>query len=535
MIVRRSRLHRHWHIILSVPLAVLAAGILRYAILLPSWFAAFVAARPALRAPFLEVGTGGAVGLLAIAAIAGAGVLAAIAVLGLVRRPWALVAVRGGCAVGWALFLAYAYVVLRATGVLLLRNVGVDGVVPSPASLWMWRSNLLMPAAGAAAFLALLYLYSWRRTAISLYAGVEDPSPAPGDRILENLRTHGQDPKYRKSLIGSLTVHVLVIVIIPWLFSFWGCVNPYLVPKGSGTPQIAGVVKIIKAPAKKKKKKFILNQNSAISFHVPDLDESDVGKNVEEMTQLTYRADPNRVLAEGAGAGTGGKLGAGGGKGGGWPDGMDNALVRFIRLEYSGPGWDDGMDEVSRADINFLQDFQKVTGFKVAPRSESHPIGMLRKYRKGYAPPFVYMTGANDINVTAGDMRVLRDYLYGGGMLIADCGSPNFDYHFRNFIRNVLPGESLVVISDDDPLYQLPFPFPNGAPPLWHHGGMKAMGVKRDDRWIVFYHPGDMNDAWKTGHSGMDPQLAKASEQLGINLVYYAFTRYLELTRKYRK
>ena len=61
------------------------------------------------------------------------------------------------------------------------------------------------------------------------------------------------------------------------------------------------------------------------------------------------------------------------------------------------------------------------------------------------------------------------------------------------------------------------------------------MGVKRDDRWIVFYHPGDMNDAWKTGHSGMDPQLAKASEQLGINLVYYAFTRYLELTRKYRK
>jgi hypothetical protein len=61
------------------------------------------------------------------------------------------------------------------------------------------------------------------------------------------------------------------------------------------------------------------------------------------------------------------------------------------------------------------------------------------------------------------------------------------------------------------------------------------MGIKHQGRWVVFYHPGDINDAWKTGHSGMDPELVKGAYEMGVNIVYYAFTRYLELTRKYRK
>jgi hypothetical protein len=91
------------------------------------------------------------------------------------------------------------------------------------------------------------------------------------------------------------------------------------------------------------------------------------------------------------------------------------------------------------------------------------------------------------------------------------------------------------VIADDDPIFQIPFPFVNGAPPIWHHGGTRALGVKSRDRWIVFYHPGDINDAWKTGHSGLSPDMWKGSMEMGINIVYYAFTHYLEATQKYRK
>jgi hypothetical protein len=102
-------------------------------------------------------------------------------------------------------------------------------------------------------------------------------------------------------------------------------------------------------------------------------------------------------------------------------------------------------------------------------------------------------------------------------------------------MKAVFPDRQLVTIADDDPIFQTPFVFANGAPPLWHHGGNKALGVKHQKRWAVFYHPGDVNDAWKTGYSGMGRALAEQSYNLGVNVVYHAFTNYLDMTRKYRK
>jgi hypothetical protein len=185
--------------------------------------------------------------------------------------------------------------------------------------------------------------------------------------------------------------------------------------------------------------------------------------------------------------------------------------------------------------MNFLEHFKKITGFKIAREPESHAITLLRKYPKGFAPPFVYMTGKGSINVSATEVRILRDYLLDGGMLFADCSSPNWDRSFRSFAQVLFPGEPLRVIADDDPIFQLPNTFANGAPPLWHHGGSRALGIKHRNRWVVFYHPGDINDAWKSGHSGMDASLANGAYDMGVNIIYYAFTRYLEQTRKYRK
>jgi len=343
-------------------------------------------------------------------------------------------------------------------------------------------------------------------------------------RLMENLRTHGKDPWYRKSQWLSMALHLFFILGLPWLLSLSrGCIDPYRIPKGSGEPEIS-VVQVVQA--ERVKRRFVVNPNSAISFRVPELDDSQVLQEVEQITQMTYEADPSRVT---------GALGTGGGKKGGWPDGMDNALVRFIRLQYNGPGWDDGMDAVSRADRNFLDHFRQVTGFKTALQSESHPVADLRRYPAGYAPPFVYMTGIGAIRIPAADIRILRDYLLGGGMLLADAGSPEWHQQFQSLMAAVFPGEALRVIADDDPVFQYPFSFPNGAPPLWHHGGRRALGVRHQNRWVVFYHPGDLKDAWKTGHHGITPQLARAAMQLGINVVYHAFSNYLEQTRKHRK
>ncbi len=424
----------------------------------------------------------------------------------------------GYAVLGVTAFAIYRMLSLFADQQLTVLGQPVDNVI---AFHWGWW--LMMPLGLLFLFLAVMHLIAWRRRVINVYCGETTPDPALGDQLFESIRSDGRDPLYRRSMYGSLAGHLLIIVIIPWLLRMRGCVEDYTVPKGSGNPAIT-LVQIVKPP-KKKKQKFILNPNSAIIYQVPDLDQSEVEQQVELATQLRHVADPNAV--HGAGNQPG--------QGPGWPDGMDGAVVRFIRLEYRGPDWDDGMDAKQRADLNFLEAFHRRTGFKVAKQPESNAVRQLKDYSKGYAPPFVYMTGSGNIAISAADSRILRDYLLDGGMLFADAGSPQWDRSFRAFMAATFPDKPLITVSDDDPLYQFPYLLPNGAPPLWHHGGNKAMGMKHRGRWIVYYHPGDIGDAWKTGHSGADPALVEVSFDLGVNIIYYAFTQYLQETRKYRK
>jgi hypothetical protein len=215
-------------------------------------------------------------------------------------------------------------------------------------------------------------------------------------------------------------------------------------------------------------------------------------------------------------------------------EGMENFKIRFIRLEHDGNGWDDGM-RATKADINLLQHFAKSTGVKqVARRGESHKIGLLAKYPRDGFPPFVFLTGNHQIGrVSQKDMKILREYCQGGGMLIADAGSPQFHQSFLRFMKDVFPEKSLMDIPDDDTLYQKPFPFPKGAPAFWNHGGNIPLGIKHEGRWVVFYHPGDMNDAWKSeSHTDVTPELKEAALNLGVNLLLYSFESWNEAVAK---
>ena len=476
---------------------------------LGEYFAADVARTPIL------------LGLAVACGISSVLVLAAF-VLGLIPRGWALALMRKGYLTVYAFLAVYAWVVLDVTG--RIEDAGKD---VDPVYIFSWRLECLWPAACLGLLVGLLHVLSWRRGVINVYTRRRDPAPAAGDNILENIRTHGDDPGFRKSVLSSLAVHLLIIVIIPLLLRLQGCVDPYRIPLGSGNPAVA-IAQIVRPKKEKKRKKYILSADAPIVFEAPDLDDSKLMKEIDEATNLTYVA--NASAAKGA-------MGTGGGNTPGWADGFADGVVRFIRIEYRGSDdWDDGMDSTTRADMNFLEEFKKLSGgIKIARKSESHRIALLSKYPKGQAPPFIYMTGSNSIQVSRSDLDVLREYIQGGGMLFADAGSARWDRSFRSFIRAVLPGNPLLEISEDDPLFQFPFTFPHGPPPLWHHGGTKALGVKCGKHWGVFYYPGDLNDAWKTGHSGLDPRLAKGAFYLGTNVVYHSFTQYLQATRKYRK
>ncbi len=419
---------------------------------------------------------------------------------------------------------AYAYFFLQGAFSILSAELEVGGIKQDGATTYKLWWSACWPALAAAIYTGWLHTMIRSRSVCSAFTKVVG-NPMAGDRILEDLRTHGRDPRNRRSLYASIFTHLFFIVFVPYILSLGGCVEAYKVPKGSGNPVVA-MVKVVK-PKKKQKKTLSLRPNSAIIFDQPDLDSAEVDEQLEENSQVTYSAQSSKA----------GKMGKGGGTEGGWPEGMDDYKIRFIRLEHAGAGWDDGMDE-TEADTNFMRAFAQATGFKkVANKGESHSIALLSKYPKDVFPPFVYMTGNGRMgNVSSSDIKTLREYCINGGMLIGDAGHRDFHTSFVQFMRQVFPDKTLIDIPDDDMLYQLPNGFPDGAPAFWHHGGRRALGIKHDGRWIAFYHPGDINDAWKSqNYTDVTPEMREAAINLGVNIVYYSFNQWNDAVSKIKK
>jgi hypothetical protein len=378
--------------------------------------------------------------------------------------------------------------------------------------LWVNGVGRVMPWLVFALFTVVVL----SRRSVAVFYGAPESEPRWADKLWANMRSHGAEPGFRKALYWSGGIHFFLIFLVPML-AWWGCDEaPYGVPEGSGTPQIEMVK--VKRVKKKPEKKYVLNMNTAVSFYVPKLEDSEVLEEVDKETQNTYEAQKL------------GKLGQGGGKQGGWPNGMKNARVRFIRLQYDGGDWDQDMGY--GADYNLLLKFRDYTGFEIASETESRPIAQLKRFPKNRAPPFVYLTGGlkGSINLSNAEIKILREYcLDMGGLLFADNGGGQFDRNFRPLMKRIFPDLPMVEISKDDVIFQQPFSFPNGAPPLWHHSGNNAMGIKYKGRWVVFYHQGDVNDAWKAGHSGASEGVTAQAYKLGVNVINYAFNQYMML------
>ena len=431
---------------LGVVAAALLAGALSFPVVLYPWL---VGAWPELRYAFarwpvppLFVVWQWIVGIssiyLLLAALAGA----------TFRQRWSLYLVRKAYGIVYLLVALYALFTMIVTSLvssamMALPEPPADGYV---RELFYWRFEWLWPAVVVLLLTIIQHVVSWRRSTVNLFCRQEEDAPLPGDRVWENVRTHGRDPDFRKSVYGSSFAHLLVIVLIPLLLMMrGGCIRPYRVPLGSGQPAVA-MVKVVK-PKKKKRRKYILSDVAAISLALPDLDDSEVVKDVNDATQLTYVADTSAAH---------GNMGTGGGQQAGWADGFGDGEIRFIRVEYSGEEWDDGMDKSEGADANFLAAFQELSGLdsrQVARDGESHPVSHLRKYPKGEAPPFIYMTGSGNLRLSRADMETLREYIKEGGMIFGDAGSRRWDGQFRSMANTLLPGSPLRPIADDDPIF----------------------------------------------------------------------------------
>ena len=335
------------------------------------------------------------------------------------------------------------------------------------------------------------------------------PQPAP--RVWNPFRRgavywQGKHGRLRRFITWSFCAHAGILLLSVLVMFIPGCKKTYDLVKGSGKPK--AMIKQMKVEVKKvQRKRVLVNPNSPIVFEVPPLELTPL--NLKEVTANEYK------IGQGEGAGPAG-----------YAMGREGARFIFVRVRYEGGNWDFNMR--NGADENLTKEFGRRARMPVSTIPQDVTLLELGRYVKGRAPPVVFMVGSYAFRFDTREVKAVRNYLLENrGMIFADNGGNQFHSVFIRLMQTVLPEIAAVEIPDDDPIYQAPYPL-NGCPPLWAHSGTRALGWKKDGRWVAFYHQGSISDAWKDTHGGTSAESAEQSYQLGVNILAQAMAGYSE-------
>ncbi len=316
----------------------------------------------------------------------------------------------------------------------------------------------------------------------------------------------GKHGRLTRFVSGSFLIHALILLSTTMGSLLPGCKKTYDLVKGSGKPN--AMIKQMKVEVRKvQRKKVLVNPNSPIVFETPPLELTPL--NLKEVTANEY------------------KIGQGEGDGpAGYAAGRDGARFSFVRVRYEGGNWDFNLR--NGADENITKEFGRRSKMPVSTIPKDSTFLELGNYVKGKAPPVVFMCGSYPFRFDAREVKAVRQYLVDNhGMIFADNGGNQFHATFLRFMQQVLPEVAAVQVPDDDPIYQAPYPLP-GCPPLWAHSGSKALGWKKDGRWLAYYHQGSLSDAWKDTHGGTSAESAEMAYQLGVNILAQSMASYSE-------
>lgn len=152
-----------------------------------------------------------------------------------------------------------------------------------------------------------------------------------------------------------------------------------------------------------------------------------------------------------------------------------------------------------------------------------------------------FMHGRHDFQLSPAERKQLREYLTNGGIVLADsiCASEAFTKAFRRELLASLPGERLVKIPDDDPLFTdtyggydirqvtLRDPEPaNGDGPIEGRERKtppQLEGIRLGDRWAVIFSPYDLSCALEK-HVAVECRgySQKDAAKIGLNVLLYS-------------
>ena len=311
---------------------------------------------------------------------------------------------------------------------------------------------------------------------------------------------YGTKQKKLNQSATTILLYTFAFILAVFLITnLTGCNEVYELPDGGGEPKLKqNVIKIQKVI----RKKIIINPLSAVLFNPPPIEE--IKLQLQELTKHIYEA------------------GQGESKNTGFDGGTKRGKVRFIRLSYSGGDWEQDLNRNS--DLNMLLWYAANTGHKTAKKPEVRSISQLKQFPTGKSPPLVYITGQENIRLSKKETEILQEYILDShGMIFADNGgSSGWHSQFFSLMQKILPKVKPQPVPLDHPIHNgIPF-LPVVAP----HGGKVAWGWVVDGRIAVYYHPGDIGDAWADGHAGVPRHVWESGYRLGGNVMLYANSEY---------
>jgi len=322
---------------------------------------------------------------------------------------------------------------------------------------------------------------------------------------------YGRNSQRLKQSFLALAMYVVFFVVLYFALNArsTSAIEPFELPSGGGqemAPQQVQIKKVVR-------KKYIINPYSNVRMGTPPDDP--VKEVLEKETRNEY--------TKGQGA-EGGAIGRGDGKDGGYGFGTGRGKVRFVRLRHADRGWDRNFG--IGGDNNILAEFGARTGIsraKISEASEAIDVEQLASLEPKVTPPLVYVGGVARFSLTPREKKVLRDYLVDRhGMVLGDnLGGPAFHQQFLATMTE-LTGVTPVPIPRDDYIHTAPFAM-SSLPIVVAHGGTVPLGWKLDGRWVVYYHPGALSDAWRDDHSGIKREIYEMCYQLGVNIMAYSF------------
>ena len=194
------------------------------------------------------------------------------------------------------------------------------------------------------------------------------------------------------------------------------------------------------------------------------------------------------------------------------------ARMTIGRLHYDGGGdWYANPSSLP----NLLEAIGTRTRLRVAPQER---VVTLRDDDL-WNLPYLYMTGHGNVRWSQSDLVTLRRYLRQGGFLHAD-DNYGMDGSLRRELARLFPGEELVEVPLDHPVYRLVYDFPKGIPKIHEHDKKPAQGfgIFLDRRLVAFYsYQTDLGDGWEDPEVHRDPpEKREAALRMGVNLFAYA-------------